>query len=299
MSPTMMKWCVALATTILLHAVPFSAAARAQESVSFPSTDADLRGGTPTIIKGYLYRPDGPGPFPAVIGMHGCNGVVDQGGKIVELVGAWGERLSREGYLVLLPDSFGSRGHGDLCAVSGSARPVQPSRDIPRDSYGALAYLRSRSDVKHDGIAILGQSFGAASMFYTIAEGTRPPELSPDQDFRAAIAFYPSCQPFLAREPKWKPRVPLLFLMGEADDFARPAPCRDLLTSLRSTAAPRVQAQWYPGAYHAFDHPNLPERVMTNVKLPPHGHSPTVGSNPGARADAVLKVKAFLADHLR
>ena len=31
------------------------------------------------------------------------------------------------------------------------------------------------------------------------------------------------------------------------------------------------------------------------VKLPPDGRSPTVGSNPEARADAILKVKAFLA----
>jgi hypothetical protein len=34
---------------------------------------------------------------------------------------------------------------------------------------------------------------------------------------------------------------------------------------------------------------------MTNVKLPPDGRSPTVGSHPEARADAILKVKAFLA----
>jgi adenylate cyclase len=51
--------------------------------------------------------------------------------------------------------------------------------------------------------------------------------------------------------------------------------------------------------YHAFDHPNLPERVMTNVKLPPDGHSPTVGSNPEARADAIVKVKAFLSANLK
>ena len=55
----------------------------------------------------------------------------------------------------------------------------------------------------------------------------------------------------------------------------------------------------YPGVYHAFDHPELPERVLTNVKLPPDGHSPTVGSNPEARADAILKVKAFLAANLK
>ena len=136
-------------------------------------------------------------------------------------------------------------------------------------------------------------------MFYTIAEGARPKELSAEQDFRAAIAFYPNCQPFLAVEPKWKPRQPLLFLMGEADNFTPAAPCKQLLAAVVTSGGPPVEAHWYPGVYHAFDHPNLPERVLTNVKLPPDGHSPTVGSNPEARADAINKVKVFLAAKLR
>jgi len=293
----MMRLCLASAIFI---AVGMGAPARAQEKVSFPSTDADLNGGSPTTITGYLYKPEGPGPFPAVVGLHGCNGLVDKEGTVLGLYGAWGERLSKDGYLVLLPDSFGSRGHGDLCGVQpASARPVQAYREIPRDNYGALAYLRSRPDVKPNSIAVLGQSFGAGSLFYTIAEGARPKELAAEQDFRAGIAFYPACQQFLALEPKWKPRQAVLFLMGEADNFTPPAPCKELLNAAGASGAPRIEAHWYAGAYHAFDHPNLPERVLTNVKLPPDGHSPTVGSNPEARADAIDKVKAFLSANLK
>jgi dienelactone hydrolase len=153
--------------------------------------------------------------------------------------------------------------------------------------------------VKPNSIAILGQSYGANSMFHTIAEGARPKELSAEHDFRAAIAFYPGCQPFLAREPKWKPRQRLLFLMGEADNFTPAAPCKELLAAVAANGGPPIEAHWYPGVYHAFDHPNLPLTVRTNVKLPPDGHSPTVGSNPEARADAILKVKAFLAANLK
>jgi hypothetical protein len=32
------------------------AVAAAQEKVSFPSTDGDLKGGTPTTMTGYLYK---------------------------------------------------------------------------------------------------------------------------------------------------------------------------------------------------------------------------------------------------
>jgi poly(3-hydroxybutyrate) depolymerase len=61
--------------------------AQAQDKVSFPSTDADLKGGTPTTVTGYLYKPEGPGPFPAVIGMHGCNGLLGQDGKVHPVYG--------------------------------------------------------------------------------------------------------------------------------------------------------------------------------------------------------------------
>jgi len=37
--------------------------AGAQEKVSFPSTDGDLKGGTPTTITGYLYKPAGAVPL--------------------------------------------------------------------------------------------------------------------------------------------------------------------------------------------------------------------------------------------
>ena len=65
--------------------------------------DADLKGGAPTTITGYLYKPEGAGPFGAVIALHGCNGAIDEKGTVRELYGAWGERLSKAGYLVLLP----------------------------------------------------------------------------------------------------------------------------------------------------------------------------------------------------
>jgi poly(3-hydroxybutyrate) depolymerase len=64
--------------------------AHAQEKIAFPSTDADLKGGTPTAITGYLYRPEGSGPFPTIVGMHGCNGLVENDGKVSELYSAWG-----------------------------------------------------------------------------------------------------------------------------------------------------------------------------------------------------------------
>src|SRR5690242_13481697 len=116
----------------------FAITAAAQQKVTFASTDGDLKGGEATTLTGYMHRPDGAGPFAAVVLMHGCDGLVEDG-KVKDLYGAWGPILSREGYIVLMPDSFGSRGHGNLCGVQPpSARPVQANREAPRDAYGAL-----------------------------------------------------------------------------------------------------------------------------------------------------------------
>jgi hypothetical protein len=49
-----------------LALVAATSTAGAQEKVPFLSLDADLTGGKPTTISGFLYRPEGPGPFSAV-----------------------------------------------------------------------------------------------------------------------------------------------------------------------------------------------------------------------------------------
>ena len=142
-----------LFAAVLSMTIGVALPAQAQEKVTFASMDADLKGGAATNITGYLYKPQGAGPFPAVIAMHGCDGLVGQDGKVSPLYGTWGEVLSKEGYVVLLPDSFGSRGHGSLCAVQPpSARPVQPNREVPRDTYNARVDVFGAKLVTHRGL---------------------------------------------------------------------------------------------------------------------------------------------------
>jgi dienelactone hydrolase len=144
----------------------------AQEKVSFPSTDGDLKGGTPTQITGYLYKPTGSGPFAAVVSMPGCDGVLGESddilgkkGEIHPLYGQWGEILSRAGYIVLLVDSYQPRGQGSQCGNTG----VGLLREMPRD-----AILRSRLDVRPDSIALLGQSYGGGATLYTMSKNALP-----------------------------------------------------------------------------------------------------------------------------
>jgi dienelactone hydrolase len=288
--------CIALAFGLLLALISI---AGAQEKVLFPSTDSDLKGGTPTIINGYLYRPSGPGPFAAVVSIHGCDGAADEKGEVRPLYGTWGEVLSQKGYVVLLIDSFQPRGHVSLCALLPVfSRPILPNRETPMDAFGAMNYLRSRSDVQSDSIAIFGQSYGGMAMMFTIANGALPKDVPPEKDFRAAIAIYPNCPPVADKDPQWRPRQPMLLLMGESDNATPPGPCKDMVARAKDEGGPQIDVHFYPNTHHAFDHPNLPLTQMTSQKRP-DGNSPTIGSNPEARADAINRVTQFLTSKLK
>jgi dienelactone hydrolase len=269
----------------------------AQEKVSFPSNDGDLKGGTPTTITGYLYKPAGSGPFAAVVGIHGCDGLVNEKEEIRPLYGTWGEILSRAGYIVLLVDGFQPRLYGSLCAIQPvSTRSLLPRRETLRDAFGGMNYLRSRSDVRPSSIAILGQSYGATAMMFTMANGALPKGVPLEKDFRASVALYPNCTPILDRDTHWRPRQPMLLLMGELDGGL--APCKEVVAHANEEGGHPIDVHFYPETYHAFDQPNLPITVQTNIKLPPDGHSPGMGSNPEARADAINLVTQFLAKQL-
>jgi dienelactone hydrolase len=90
--------------------------------------------------------------------------------------------------------------------------------------------------------------------------------------------------------------VPLLILIGEADDWLSPAACPGFAAS----AAKRgeyVTLHLYPGAYHSFDSPDSGIRVRTGLATAPGGTA-HVGQDPAARADAIVRVPAFLRLHV-
>src|SRR4051812_13609104 len=61
-------------------------------------------------LKALLFRPDGQGPFPAVVALHNCTGLSNAAGVLGARYRDWGERLAKSGFVVLMPDSNASRG---------------------------------------------------------------------------------------------------------------------------------------------------------------------------------------------
>ncbi len=270
---------------IFLTALVLAAPALAQEQVEIPNGDDKP-------LKGVMYRPDGPGPFPAVIALHGCGGIGARG-KLGARHADWAERLRSQGMLVLFPDSFGSRGLDSQCLVAD--RTVRPGRERVADTYAARSFLQTRADVKADRISLLGWSNGGSSLLWTISTEKKPRDDRPD--FHAAVAFYPGCRLVAqaAERRDWQIRLPLLLLIGEADTWTPAAPCRQLV-KVANESGRSASIISYPGAAHDFDHPNLKLTKRTGLAFTgDNSGEALVGTDPAARDDVVKRVPEFLA----
>ena len=97
-----------------------------------------------------------------------------------------------------------------------------------------------------------------------------------------------------ARDTAWSARVPTLILIGRADDWTPVAPCEQMVAGARGRSA-RASMVVYPGAYHEFDRPDYPVRVLSGLAYTADGSGRAhVGTNPAARADALKRVPQWL-----
>src|SRR5262245_17353733 len=118
---------VAASVMAVAGAVPVEAA----ETVTFP--------GNSVTLTGVLYHPEGSGPFPAVVALHGCGGVNGRSGSLSARHADWADRLVAAGFIVLFPDSFGSRGAtGQQCTTRD--RVTRPSRERVGDANAARSF---------------------------------------------------------------------------------------------------------------------------------------------------------------
>jgi carboxymethylenebutenolidase len=294
---------VALAVCAALR--PFVASSEvASETVYFKSAD-----GTTEIV-GYLFRPAGSGPHPAVVMLHGRAGpysandnatctTVARGvaspcnaGTLSKRHRMWGEYWAERGYLALLPDSFGPRGkahgfgrdtHGDPDRESVNELTVRPL-----DAEGALAWLRDRSDVMLNRIFLQGWSNGGSTALNVmIRQGEKegagiagqrdpPGHLGP---FRAALVFYPGCGKEALLENKIRTLEPITMFLGTDDEEVNPEICQHV--AQRSIdAGTAVFVAFYPGATHDFDDPGEKRQ--------------SVPGNASAKADAMKQAIAIV-----
>lgn len=285
-----------LALLALLTSCTSATGAVAQEKVRFASLDGK-DGAAPTQLDGYLFRTSKPGPSPAVVFLHGCGGLISGiSHRIMSRETDWAAKLNAAGITVLMVDSFASRGSGEMCSRSGFKEWLYLRR--PADAHGALAYLQTLPQVMPDRIGMIGWSNGGGAVLFALGKrNSGKPTSFSGPGFRAAIAFYPGSCSTQRMGADWAPTVPLLILTGQEDVWTPAGPCKELVDRATSRGAP-VDFHAYLGAYHDFDWPGLKRRELPAYTTRA-GVVPIVAEDPAARADAIERVRKFLAARLR
>ena len=239
-------------------------------------------GGGSEQIPVTVSKPDGPGPFPAIVMMHDCSGL---GPASSGAPARWAAELVERGYVVAIPDSFTPRGWVDGVCTNPSPRraEVGPFRRA-RDAHAALAFVRALPYVDGRRVGLMGGSHGGSTALASMG--------SPG--FAAAVALYPRCG-----SGAYRTTAPLLILIGEKDDWTPAEPCRKLAEAALAAGQP-VSITIYPGAHHSFDSPRPVRYVAARINpVAPGGRGATTGGDPAAWADSKEQVARFFAAHLR
>ncbi|MBR0818427.1 dienelactone hydrolase family protein [Bradyrhizobium liaoningense] len=269
-----------LTTLFLMLLMSAAHAAPAPQQIDIPLSSG--------ILHAQLYKPEGEGPFPTVIALHGCGGLGNHSEPVLPRYRDWALQLLRSGNAVLLPDSYGSRELGPQCRVKESH--IKARRERVADIAASRAWLMKQSWVARDRVSLIGWANGASALLWAVRPQSAARDLGPD--FRAAIAFYPDCR--ISAGLGWSARVPTLVLIGANDDVSSPPACRQMVDGARGRSA-LTRIVVYPDAYHDFDRANTPLHAAAgtiDAGAPEHGH---LGTDAEARAESQREVAEWLA----
>jgi dienelactone hydrolase len=289
-----------LACAATAAAKPFDAdelrvsAGRAPD-LSFPTEASESF----TVPRMALFKPDGPGPFPALVLVHQCGGL---GGRKPNLsMMEWAKSAVAHGYVALVIDALESRGVDSVCY--GPKNDVTFGRGV-RDAFQAAAHLRRQPFVDPGHVGLAGWSWGAmvgllaSSRHWAAALGDGIP-------FAATVAMYPGCFKIrqagaqgpdatttdIARDDIDRP---LLVLMGGEDTETPAADCQARLASATAAGAP-VETHLYPEATHCWDCRQLDGLNKVDLR----GHSVTYRYDAAITADSEARMFDFLDRRLR
>ncbi len=209
------------------------------------ATDVDSRiieiPGPAGSVRAFAARPQGGGPYPAVIVIQEWWGLNDH----IKDVAA---RFAREGYVALAPDLYSRLGN-KVTADPNEAGQLMMSlekKDGVEDLLAVVKHLKSAAGVKADRIGVTGYCMGGS---YTTLLACH------SADVKAAAAFYGEVpdDDTLARL-----HCPLLYVYGTEDGWIQRKDVDRLRETLKRHGK-TAEVQIYAGAPHAFFNDTRPD----------------------------------------
>lgn len=196
--------------------------------------------GAMTPLANRVFKPQGDGPFPAVVLVHTCGGVD------APHIRTHARALLEAGFAVLVQDSHGPRG-----LRTCREKPVPFAVGV-MDAYAGLNHLGLLPFVRKDDIHLVGYSYGGSVAALAASRQSADLFRSPLR-FRSSVAHYITC--ITSRGSTVVGRDvdrPLLVLLGGKDEETPPASCFPYLDELRQAGAP-IRWHLYPNASHGWD----------------------------------------------
>jgi dienelactone hydrolase len=209
--------------------------------VAFPSG--------PLTLHGFLYRPAGDGPFPAVVFNHGSEAMPgDRRDEAVYYV--------PHGFVLFVPHRRGQGRSSDageyVGRLSDGARIVDELVAQSDDVIAAVEYVHSLPYVDASRVAVAGCSFGGIVSLFAAERGTG---IEAVVDFAGGAMMWARTPELQARmkQAARAARVPVLFIQAENDFDTTPS--RVLSEEMRSAGKPaRVRIYAPNGSTHQEGH---------------------------------------------
>lgn len=214
-------------------------------------------------IKGYLARPKGDGPFPAVVVIHEWWGLSDW-------IKENARRLAGEGYVALAVDLYGGKATNDPGEAHELMRALNEKEGVA-DLKGGVAYLESLPYVrKGEKVGAVGWCMGGGYARKLAQESER---IGPTAVCYGAVTLD-------AEELAHLKGKPVLGIFG-ADDRGIPTDRVKQFASALKNEGNSVGLHIYEGAGHGFMRPGGPQH------------------NAKAAADAWTRIDDFFAKNLK
>jgi dienelactone hydrolase len=196
-----------------------------------------------------VLRPEGPGPFPAALLLHGCGG-------LQPMLLRYAQGLQAAGVMAVIIDSFTHRGIGRTAAQLTVCTGLRlRGQERVADLTETLDWLAGREDVDPARITAAGWSHGAWTIMDALALGSANPDgVARLQPLSAVMLVYPYCgPPALTPRRGWGGLSPPLtaVVCGRDSVVGSRAPLRTL-RKLQADGV-TVDLHLYEDATHAFD----------------------------------------------